>query len=136
MSNSKENDDLLIKYCNNNLNDPKCGCLLFKNNFNFLNKASFAPYVCWYSPCLNSNNYLTSLLISEKKSCNVSICEISLGDIVINNGELNITNDCISLISPLLFFKKTINQINNYEIPNMFTPIIIPIFIILFIFLF
>jgi hypothetical protein len=136
MSNAIEKDNLIIDYCNKNLNDPKCGCLLFKKNFKFLNKSTISSYVCWYAPCLNSENYFTSLISNEKKLCNINICEVSLGDIDVKDTNITINNDCISLISPMLFFKESIRLINNYEVSNMFIKsFFIPIIILLIIFL-
>lgn len=136
MSNSIEKDNMIIDYCNNNIDDPKCGCILFEKNFIFLNKSTLSSYVCWYAPCLNTENYFTSLLTNEKKFCNINICEVSLGDINVDNTNITINNDCISLISPILFFKESFKLLNNFEVSNMFiNSFFIPIVIILIIFL-
>lgn len=136
MSNIVEKDNDIIDYCNKNSGDVRCGCILFEKNFKFLNRSTMSPYFCWYAPCLDSKNYFTSLITSEKKLCNVSICEVSLGDINIKDTNITINNDCISIISPMLFFKESIKMINNYEVSNMFiNSFFIPITLILIIFL-
>lgn len=136
MSNTIERDNDIINYCNRNINDPKCGCILFTKNFKFLSKSTITSYVCWYSPCLNSENYFTSLILNEKKLCNINICEVALGDIDIKDTDIIINNDCISLISPMVFFKETIKTMNNFEVSNMFIKsFFIPIIILLTIFL-
>ncbi|BAO49402.1 membrane protein [Alphaentomopoxvirus acuprea] len=127
-----ENDLNIITHCINNEDDQKCRCINLSNNLEVYSKSSFSPAYCWYSPCNDINNYKTSIIKSERQYCNITICEISVDDIKLNdNGNVQITNDCISTINPIINFSQSIIDLSTIELPNLLINFIFPITIIL-----
>jgi hypothetical protein len=137
MSSDFENDRKIIEYCNNNKSDSKCQCLSLDNTINLYSKSSFSPVYCWFSPCRNPDNYITSIIKAEQNYCNVTICEISIGDILLNdNGNITAKNDCVRNINPILSFIQVVIELINFDIPFSNINLIYPIIIILTLLLF
>ncbi|AAG02938.1 hypothetical protein AMV232 [Betaentomopoxvirus amoorei] len=137
MLSNYENDNKMIEYCNNNKDDIKCQCLIVNDNIDVFSKSSYAPYFCWYSACRNNENYITSLIKSEQQYCNITVCEISVTDIVLNdNGNLTVTNECASNINPIYSLSQIIVNLTSFDIPNLFVSFFYPIVIIISILIF
>ncbi|CCU55836.1 putative late 16kDa membrane protein (Cop-J5L) [Choristoneura biennis entomopoxvirus] len=132
-----ENDITMFEYCNNNKNDIKCQCLIINDNIDVFSKSSYAPYFCWYSPCRNNENYITSLIKSEQKYCNITVCEISVNDIILSdNGNITITNDCARNINPIYSLSQTIVSLTSFDVPNLLVNFFYPVVIIISILIF
>ncbi|CCU56456.1 putative late 16kDa membrane protein (Cop-J5L) [Mythimna separata entomopoxvirus 'L'] len=137
MSSDFENDNEMIEYCNNNKNDSKCQCLIVNDNIDVFSKSSYAPYYCWYSACRNNANYITSLIKSEQTYCNITACEISVNDILLNNnGDIVISNECASNINPIYSLSQKIVNLSNLDVPNLFINFFYPVVLIISILIF
>lgn len=127
-----EYDQKVLEYCKNNRTDSKCQCLLLDSLISLYSKSSYSSPYCWYTPCKNSDNYITSLIKAEQTYCNITICEISIGDIILNdNGNLRANNDCVSSINPIFAFSQRIINFSDIEIPNLIINFIYPLTVIL-----
>jgi len=107
-------DDMkLIEMCRNS-SDNRCGCIFPPKNIIVFSKSSYSPYYCWYGPCLDDNAYKTSLIKEEQTLCNITTCQVSLGDVVLESGNLTVNNDCASIVNPLVKFSQTIGSFQNF----------------------
>jgi hypothetical protein len=97
----------LEKYCKSNLNDPKCGCMNPPPSVVNIAQITSQPYYCWYKPCFESDNFISFAIQKAQLGCQITNCQISIADISIKGGRINIANICGSMLGLL-----TTNQIN------------------------
>lgn len=135
ISGDYKTDQKMIKYCDENKEDYKCGCIIIPEKIYLFMKSSVVPYYCWYNQCKKDDVYQTSEIVEEKKLCKLNLCEISVTDLSIKNGHLKVENDCASTINPSIQLSQSIISMNIFDIPNMFVSFLIPISLILLIFL-
>lgn len=132
ISKSYNDDKKIINFCKNNKNDYKCKCVFPEDSINKLQINSFNPYYCWYQPCRDSSTYKTSLIQEYKKSCNVVICQVNIGDVELDdNGFIKINNSCISSSSlntnniSQELIDTSLN--NDYILPSLFLSSFYPL---------
>lgn len=134
-------DDLKIQeWCTENPEDSRCGCINLPEDIKKINTNSISPYFCWYAPCKSLFNFITLQIQESQKICNNLDCNISLGDVSVSDGIINIENNCISNISTdSIVVSDTFYNTASTDIANLFLPynslIFVIILSILFIFL-
>lgn len=134
ISDNYSDDKILTDYCSKNINDKNCYCMFPEESIRQLQVSLFNPYQCWYAPCKLSTAYKTSIMKYEEEKCNINICSVELGDVVINDdGKLSINNACVTSqnFSKINISQELVDQplIETLELPNPFIPSILPIII-------
>ncbi|AMB17900.1 m67L [Myxoma virus] len=87
-------DEEIYAYCNHNKNDIRCKCIHPDSSIIKIGKETRLPYYCWYEPCKRSDALLVRSLKKNISRCNVSDCVVSLGNVKIKDGYLDIRNVC------------------------------------------
>ncbi|AGU99750.1 m67L [Myxoma virus] len=87
-------DEEIYAYCDNNKNDIRCKCIHPDSSIIKIGKETRLPYYCWYEPCKRSDALLVRSLKKNISRCNVSDCVVSLGNVKIKDGYLDIRNVC------------------------------------------
>lgn len=129
-------DQKIIQFCEKNKTDSRCSCLIPEEGINRLQTNIFSSRYCWYSPCKDSNNFKTSLILEEQKNCNVVVCNVNLGEVQIDdNGILKVENNCLSSknYSDTIISNEYIETplVNDYQMPNYFLNSLFPAFLLL-----
>ncbi|AAR07426.1 70L [Yaba monkey tumor virus] len=122
-------DDDIYLFCDSNKGDVRCKCLNPDSSIIKIGKDMRLPYYCWYEPCKRDDAMLVSYLKKNISRCNVSDCTVSLGNIVVKNGYLDVKNVCGSNLQ----LKSEINKIRylNQETRHpVFHPKWLPIFLV------
>ena len=88
-------DSSSIKYCQNNMTDPLCICSQPPPTITKIQELMANAKVCWYKPCqtLSNDNYITSTMADQKKSCVSTACLIDAGNINISGSDNKVTFD-------------------------------------------
>lgn len=134
-----EEDQKILKYCNDNKDSSKCKCIFPDNDINNIELNAFNPYYCWYLPCNSDDVYITSTINNNKKYCNSISCIVEAKDIYLDkNGKIIINNNCKSSISTSNIISQELVQTSlnkNYVLPqiffNTYLPMILGLVIIL-----
>ncbi|ASK51275.1 IMV membrane protein, entry/fusion [Eptesipox virus] len=92
-------DEEIYNYCDNNKNDIRCKCIYPDQSIIKIGTETRLPYYCWYEPCKRSDALLTQVLKKNISKCNISDCVVSLGNVSIKNGVLDVRNTCGSNIT-------------------------------------
>lgn len=74
--------------------NPACKCV---NPPTFIKNVSgivLEPYYCWYAPCLAPTAIKTPEIIQGQLSCRITNCSITIDQIKIEGGVVNILNEC------------------------------------------
>lgn len=132
VSKSIKEDKEIIKYCQENIIDKRCSCVIPSEKIKFLQINSYTPYYCFLSECLDDKNFKTTLISEYQKKCNIVLCNVSIDDIKIDsNSRIIIENNCISstsinnnLISEELLTGSLLSQ---YDPPNIFIKTFFPL---------
>ncbi|CAC21308.1 70L protein [Yaba-like disease virus] len=122
-------DEEIYLFCDSNKEDIRCKCLNPDASIIKIGEAIRLPYYCWYEPCKRNDAFLVHYLKQNISRCNVSDCTVSLGNVVVKDGYLDVKNVCGSKLQ----LKSEINKIKylNQEIKYpVFHPKWIPIFLI------
>lgn len=97
-----ECDQAVEGYCKNNTTDPLCTCMHPPENVSKAEGLISSSKVCWYRPCkeLTNDNYISSTMRDQKKSCVSTVCTIDTGDIQVSgeSNKIEFTNNCASNI--------------------------------------
>ncbi|ADT91100.1 MV entry-fusion complex protein [Cotia virus SPAn232] len=129
-------DDYIYKFCNNN-NDIICRCMNPDDSIIKIGEDLKLPYYCWYEPCKLKNALIVKSLKKNIERCNVSDCTITLGNINVTGGDINVKNVCggISFFNNDIFRMKYLNQDIDVPIinPRWFPLLLISIVCLLFI---
>uniref|UniRef100_A0AAU7E225 IMV membrane protein n=1 Tax=Rousettus bat poxvirus TaxID=3141933 RepID=A0AAU7E225_9POXV len=114
------NDEKIYTYCDHNPRDPRCRCLLPDPSVAQVGRELRLPYYCWYEPCKRADALIPSALRSNIDRCNVTTCTISLGDVAIKNGVLEVSNACLaSSAAPAAF---QVRYFNRAVLPPILDP--------------
>ena len=94
-----------INYCKNNPTDPLCTCANPPPTITKIQDLMANAKVCWYKPCqtLSNDNYITSTMADQKKSCVSTACLIDAGNVSISgsNNVVKFDNSCATnLLKP------------------------------------
>ena len=89
------NSNTLTSICSlpENYFNPACNCI---NPPTFIKNVSgivLEPYYCWYAPCLVPNAIRTPDIIQGQLNCRVTNCSITIDQIKIEGGVVNISNE-------------------------------------------
>ncbi|AAF17949.1 gp067L [Rabbit fibroma virus] len=87
-------DEEIYSYCDDKKNDIRCKCIHPDSSIIKIGKETRLPYYCWYEPCKRSDALLVRSLKKNISRCNVSDCVVSLGNVMIKDGYLDIRNVC------------------------------------------
>lgn len=94
-----------INYCKNNSSDPLCTCQNPPETITKIQELMANAKVCWYKPCqtLSNDNYITSTMEDQKRSCVSTACLIDAGNVTISgsNNLVKFDNNCATnLLKP------------------------------------
>lgn len=114
------NDEKIYAYCDHHPRDPRCLCLLPEPSVARVGRELLLPYYCWYEPCKRADALIPSALRSNIERCNVTNCTVSLGDVSIKNGVLEVSNACLaSNAAPAAF---QVRYFNRPVLPPILDP--------------
>ncbi|CCD83245.1 IMV membrane protein [Squirrelpox virus] len=104
-------DEEIYAFCDAHPADPRCLCLHPDSSVVRIGRDTLLPYYCWYEPCKRADAMLPAALKKNISRCNVSDCTVSLGDVALVNGRLNVHNACGSLEARVARFQTSyLNQ--------------------------
>jgi hypothetical protein len=92
----------LGSYCKTNISDPLCQCIEPPSSIINIAQVTGQPYYCWFKPCFTNGVYKTLAIQQAQLACQATECTISISDISISGGRINISNMCGSLASRLV----------------------------------
>lgn len=106
-------DQASLAFCKNYPQDNNCSCAQTPIEVSKIESLMTLPKVCWYKPCqnLNNDNYITSVMADNKKTCTSTVCQIDAGDINVSGTGNKITFD-----------NKCATNIVKPEFRNQITP--------------
>lgn len=124
-------DHIISQYCDKYKTDPKCRCVIAPYLLSEIRVNTTQPYYCYYSPCFNTNNYRTSTVRSQQLLCNGTGCNITIGDVTLNNTDLNVVNDCVPDLDIAKYVRTSVEnlspdravRITNSVIPKYTSPL-------------
>ncbi|QQG31557.1 hypothetical protein [Swinepox virus] len=122
-------DEYIYNFCDNHKDDIRCKCLNPDASIIRIGEDTRLPYYCWYEPCKRSDALIVQSLKKNISRCNVSDCRVSLGNIRIKDGYLDVKNACGTnyIIRNDVMDIRYLNQ--NIEQP-IINPVWIPISLI------
>ncbi len=97
----------LANECNlvQNYFQPRCNCINAPLKVRNAAANMLAPYYCWYAPCLSSTAIKSPEIIAGQLECKITNCSITVGEISISGGIVNIENNCAKDIASILGLK-------------------------------
>ncbi|QEJ79518.1 late 16kDa putative membrane protein [Goatpox virus] len=87
-------DEDIYSFCDKNENDIRCRCLNPDLSIIKIGEETRLPYYCWYEPCKRSDALIVKSLKKNISLCNISDCKVTLGNIKIKNGYIDVKNVC------------------------------------------
>ena len=113
-------DEEIYAYCGAHPEEPRCRCLYPEPSVEAIGRDLRLPYYCWYEPCKRADALLPAALCANIARCNVTNCSVTLGEIVLRNGALEVSNACLSSSAlPVSFAARYLNQ---QELPPVLPP--------------
>ncbi|AUI80640.1 hypothetical protein [White-tailed deer poxvirus] len=124
----KMSDEEIYNFCDKNKHDIRCRCINPDKSIIKIGEETRLPYYCWYEPCKRSDALLVASLKKNISRCNVSDCIISLGNVKLKNGYLDVNNICGSntLLTNEIVHTRYLNQdIENPILHPKWIPILL-----------
>ena len=117
-------DDMLIKtWCNEYPDDTRCSCVLLPPDIQKVDDNNVNPYFCWFAPCKISTNFIPYFISESQKICNNINCSITLGDVQIIDGIIQIENNCINnFTTESMIISDTFYNTASTDLVNLFLP--------------
>lgn len=86
----------LSNICNlpQNYFTPQCNCINPPTYIKNVASNMLSPYYCWYAPCLATTTIKTPDIIQGQLECKITNCSISIDEIKVTGGVINIENKC------------------------------------------
>ncbi|AVD69246.1 ORF127 [Saltwater crocodilepox virus] len=110
-------------YCDARRTDRDCLCLFPEDAVLKIGHDTLLPYYCWYEPCKRPTARLTEVLKDAIKKCNVTNCNVAVGDVRLVDGYLEINNTCLSsTIFPVGFRTRQLRQ--RVALPLLSPPLV------------
>lgn len=108
----------LANICNlpENFFTPKCNCINPPARVRNAAANMLAPYYCWYAPCLANGAIKSPEIIAGQLDCKITNCSISIDEIQIVGGVVNIQNSCAKDIVDILSAKNINIKLENVTI--------------------